>query len=78
MVIGDAAFVIGAFLTVVMILVWKKLRMIDRRLGEITNELNDVRTIETRLFMIAINEKFKGGTSKAEIPQYVGGIQRQR
>jgi hypothetical protein len=50
----SAAFVIGTFLFVV-VLIWKQLRFIDTRLRGMRTELNELRTVETRLFMMALN-----------------------
>jgi hypothetical protein len=54
MTIEYTAFAIGAFLIAVF-LIWKKLRFIDTRLTEMRDELNELHTIESRLFMMALN-----------------------
>jgi hypothetical protein len=54
MTIEYTAFAIGAFFIAV-VLIWKKLRFIDARLREMRTELNELRTVETRLFMMALN-----------------------
>jgi hypothetical protein len=56
---GYEAFAVGGAFLVAAILVWKKLRFIERRLGELQNEINELRTVESRLFMMALNAKSK-------------------
>jgi hypothetical protein len=63
MTIEYVALAIGAFLIVV-IMIWKRLRFIGARLIEMQNELNELRTIESRLFMMALNADSKVEASK--------------
>jgi hypothetical protein len=56
---GYEAFAVGGAFLVAAIFVWKKLRFIQRRLGELRNEINELRTVESRLFMMALNAKSK-------------------
>jgi hypothetical protein len=67
MTIEYTAFAIGAFFIAV-VLIWKKLRFIDARLREMRTELNELRTVETRLFMMALNASPKL-TARAVEPQ---------
>jgi hypothetical protein len=46
-------FLICAFLTGV-ILVWRRFRVIDGRLGQMQQEINELRWIESRLFMLGM------------------------
>jgi hypothetical protein len=76
MTIEYAAVAIGAFL-IVAIMIWKRLRFINARLMKIQNELNELRTIASRLFIMALNANSKVETSKTEPnkgpPQSNGG-----
>jgi hypothetical protein len=47
-------FIIGAFLTGVF-LVWRRFRGVDRRLGQMQQEINELRWMESRLFMLGMN-----------------------
>jgi hypothetical protein len=65
MTIEYTAFAIGAFFIAV-VLIRKKLRFIDARLREMRTELNELRAVETRLFMMALNASPKREESRAE------------
>jgi hypothetical protein len=65
MTIEYAAVAVGTFLIVV-ILIWKKLRTIDMRLREMQAELNELHTVESRLFIMALNANPKTQAPKAE------------
>jgi hypothetical protein len=65
------SFAIGVFL-VVAIMVWKKLRVIDKRLTEMQNEVDELRTIESRLFIMALNANPEVSTSpERTVPENV-------
>jgi hypothetical protein len=65
MTIEYAAVAVGTFLIVV-ILIWKKLRTIDVRLREMQAELNELHSVESRLFIMALNANPKTQAPKAE------------
>jgi DNA-binding transcriptional regulator of glucitol operon len=56
---------IGAFVIAV-ILVWWKFRVIHRRLGRMQQEINELRWMESRLFMMGINAKPEVDRPEAE------------
>jgi hypothetical protein len=49
-----------------MILVWKKLRVFDARLGQIRAELNQLQILESRRLIMAMNIKPDADRSKGE------------
>jgi hypothetical protein len=49
-------FLIGA-IVLVMILIWRRFRVIDRRLARMQQEINELRWIESRLFLIGVNAR---------------------
>jgi hypothetical protein len=56
MTIELASVSIGVFLIVGVALIWNKLRVVDRRLVLMQNELKELHMLESRLFnMIALN-----------------------
>jgi hypothetical protein len=68
-----AALAIGTFLVVV-ILIWKKLRFIDARLREMQNEINELHTVESRLFMMALNVKHDPKTDPSVLTEDGGSV----
>ena len=56
---GYEAFAVGGAFLVSAIFVWKKLLFIEKGLGKLQNEINELRTVESRLFMMALNAKSK-------------------
>jgi hypothetical protein len=60
-----AAFGLGVIL-IAIILVWKKLRAFDARLGEVRAELNQLQILESRRLIMAMNIKIDTDQSKGE------------
>ena len=56
---GYEAFAVGGAFLIAAIFVWKKLRFIKKGLGKLQNEINELRTVESRLLMMALNAKSK-------------------
>jgi hypothetical protein len=74
MTIEYAALAIGAFLIAV-IMIWKRLRFIEARFIEMQIELKELHTIESRLFMMALNANSKAEASKKEPPPRSNGAE---
>ncbi len=53
------AFAVGGAFLLASIFFWKRLRFVEGRLGKLQNEINALRTIESRLFMMALIAKSK-------------------
>ncbi len=71
----NAAFAIGIFLAVASLiwlaaatLIWKKLRFLEARLKKMQNELTELHTVESRLFLMALNSKAK---AEATVPHNI-------
>jgi hypothetical protein len=62
---GEAAFGLGVIL-IVTVLVWKKLRVLDARLGQVRAELNHLQILESRRLIMAMNIKIDRDQSKGE------------
>jgi hypothetical protein len=58
MTIEYAALFIGVFL-VVLILIWKRLHAMDTQLRKMRSEIDQLQTIESRLFFMALNSNAK-------------------
>ena len=58
-------FLIGA-IVLVMILIWRRFRVIDRRLARMQQEINELRWIESRLFLIGVNARPGADLGEAE------------
>jgi hypothetical protein len=63
MTVEYAAIAVGAILLMV-ILFWKKLRVIDAQLRRMQNEFDQLQTIESRLFFMALNANPKVEASR--------------
>ena len=70
MTLEFASLVIGAFLLVVVliwVLTWRKLRVMDRRLTSMQNQLKDLYAMESRLFnMLVLNAHPEASLKKAD------------
>jgi hypothetical protein len=70
-------FLVGTFLIGVLlfglILAWRKFRAIDRRLGQMQQEIHELRWLESRIFMMGINAKLKADPSETESQKDVVG-----
>jgi hypothetical protein len=62
MTVEYEALAIGVLLIAV-ILLWKKARVFDARLLKLQNGLDELRTVESRLFLMALNANPKGDAS---------------
>jgi hypothetical protein len=60
-----AAFGLGVIL-IAAVLVWRKLRIVDARLGQICADLNQLQILESRRLIIAMNLKPDTDQSKGE------------
>jgi type II secretory pathway component PulM len=52
----------GAFLVVV-VLIWSRLRAVDRRLASMQDEIKKLHVMESRLFIMALNARPNGAAS---------------
>jgi hypothetical protein len=65
MTIDYAALGVGAFL-VALIFIWKKLRVLDAQLEQMSAEINQLQIQESRRLLMALNAKPNASGSKAE------------
>jgi len=65
MTIEYAALGIGSFL-ILLILIWKRLRYLDARLGQVCAEITQLQLLESRRLLIALNTKPNGNEANAE------------
>jgi hypothetical protein len=57
---------VGTFLIVV-ILIWRRLRAIDRWFERMQREINELRWIESRLFLMGVNARPTGAGTEVEL-----------
>jgi hypothetical protein len=53
-------------LLITLILVWRKFRAVDKRFEQMKHEINELRWIESRLFLMALNPRPTAVDAEAE------------
>jgi hypothetical protein len=72
--IADAAIVAGAAtFVVVLLMIWKKLTVVEARLSAQETRIQGLQSIETRHFLMALNAKSKAEDGGPDSPTSNGG-----